>query len=150
MHDRTQRPDPERVKTLLDIPVPKLKKELSRAIGLFAYYAKWLPRFSCKVKPLVELQTFPLNENAVRCFYHHELADATLTSVDENAPFTLETDVFDVFVSAVLQQNDRPVAFDQERSIQTRNVMKALKRKLQLLLKRSSDGRTIYCLANSL
>ena len=50
IHDRTLRPDPERVKTLLDIPVPKSKKELSRAIGLFAYYAKWLPRFSCKVK----------------------------------------------------------------------------------------------------
>ena len=36
-----------------------------------------------------------------------ELADATLASVDENASFTLE----DVAVSAVLQQNGRPVAF---------------------------------------
>ena len=80
IHDRTLRSDPERVKTLLDIPVPKSKKELSRAIGLFAYYAKWLPRFSCKVKPLVELRMFPLNENAVHCFYQlkSELADATL------------------------------------------------------------------------
>ena len=98
---------------MLDIPVPKLKKELSRAIGLFAYYAKWLPHFSCKVKPQVESQTFPLNKNAVRCFYQlkSELADATLASVDENAPFTLETDASDVAVSAVLQQNGRPVAF---------------------------------------
>ena len=113
IHDRTLRPDPERVKTLLDIPVPKSKKELSRAIGLFAYYAKWLPRFSCKVKPLVESRMFPLNENAVRCFYQlkSELADATLASVDENAPFTLETDASDVAVSAVLHQNGRPVAF---------------------------------------
>ena len=31
IHDRTLRPDPERVKTLLDIPVPKSKKELNRA-----------------------------------------------------------------------------------------------------------------------
>ena len=72
-----------------------------------------MPRFSCKVKPLVESRTFPLNENAVRCFYQlkSELADATLASVDENTPFTLETDVSDVAVSAVLQQNGRPVAF---------------------------------------
>ena len=103
-HDRTLRPDPERVKTLLDIPLPKPKKEMSRAIGLFAYYAKWLPRFSCKVKPLVESRTFPLNENAVRCFCQlkNELADATQASVDRNVPFTLETNASDVAVSAVL------------------------------------------------
>ena len=40
-----------------------------------------------------------------------ELADATLASVDKNAPFTLETDASDVAVSAVLQQNGRPIAF---------------------------------------
>ena len=104
IHSRTLRPDPERVKSLLDIPVPKLKKELSRAISLFAYYAKRLPRFFCKVKLLVELRTFPLNKNAVCCFYQlkNELADATLASVDENAPFTLETDASNVAVSADL------------------------------------------------
>ena len=107
INDCTLRPDPERVKTLLDIPVPKTKKKLSRAIGLFAYYAKWFPRFSCKVKSLVESRTFPVNENAVRCFYQlqSELADATLANVDENEPFTLETDASDVAVSEVLQQN---------------------------------------------
>ena len=40
-----------------------------------------------------------------------ELADAILASVDENAPFTLETNASDVTISAVLQQNGRPVAF---------------------------------------
>ena len=101
------------VKALLNIPVPKSKKELSREIGLFAYYIKWLPRFSYKVKTLVESRTFPLNENAVRCFYQFksELADATLASVNENESFTLETDASDVAVSAVLQQNGRFVAF---------------------------------------
>ena len=89
------------------------KKELSRAIGLLAFYAKWLPCFSCKLKPQVESRTFPLNKNAGRCFYQlkSKLADATLASVDENAPFTLETNTSDVAMSAVLQQNSRPVAF---------------------------------------
>ena len=89
IRDRTLRPDPERVKSILDIVVPKSKKELSRAIGLFAYCAEWLPRFSCKAKLLVELQTFSLNKNDVRCFYQlkSELADATLASADKNAPF---------------------------------------------------------------
>ena len=89
--------------------MPKSKRELSKAIGLFAYCTKWLPRFSCKVKPQVELQTFPLNKNAVRCFYQlqSELADATLANVDEIAPFTLETNASDVAISALLQRNGR-------------------------------------------
>ena len=89
IHDRILRPDLERVKSFLDIWVPKSKKELSRAIGFFAYCAEWSPRFSCKAKPLVESQIFSLNKNAVRCFYQlkSELADATLASANENAPF---------------------------------------------------------------
>ena len=65
------------------------------------------------VKPLVELRTFPLNENAIRCFYQlkNKLADATLASVDKKTPFTLETDASNVVVSAVLHQNGRLVTF---------------------------------------
>ena len=49
IHDCTLCLDPERVKSLLDIPVPKSKNELSRAIGLFVYYAKWLPHISSRI-----------------------------------------------------------------------------------------------------
>ena len=38
----TLRPDPERVKSLLNMPMPTTKRELRRRIGLFAYYARWL------------------------------------------------------------------------------------------------------------
>ena len=70
-----------------------------------------------------------------------KLADATLPSVNENASFTLKTDASDVTVSAVLQQNGRPVAFwSRTLNSKTKNVIQALKRKLQLLLKRSGDG----------
>ena len=34
-----------------------------------------------------------------------------LASVDKSGPFTLETDASDVAISAVLQQNDRLLAF---------------------------------------
>ena len=97
----------------MDIRVQKSKKELSRTIGLIAYYAKWLPHFSCKVKLLVESRTFPLSKNAIRCFYQLKsgIADATLASVDKNVPFTLESDASHVALFVILQQNGRPVAF---------------------------------------
>ena len=39
------KPDPERLKVLLDLPLPNNKKALQKALGLFAYYAKWIPDF---------------------------------------------------------------------------------------------------------
>ena len=54
-----------------------------------------------------------MNESATNCFreLQEELANATLQSIDENEPFTLETDASEIALSAVLQQNGRPVAF---------------------------------------
>ena len=109
----TLRPDPDRVKTLLDMPIPTKKRELDRVIGLFAYYARWLPRYSDKIKPLVDARSFPLDELAMESFHllQEELANATLKVIDEKCPFTIETDASDIAISAVLQQNQRPVAF---------------------------------------
>jgi len=44
-------PDPDRVKPLLDMPIPKTIKELRRVIGLLAYYARWILHYSDRVKP---------------------------------------------------------------------------------------------------
>ena len=46
------KPDPDRLKPLLDLPVPHSIKSLRRVVGLFAYYAKWIFNFSEKIRPL--------------------------------------------------------------------------------------------------
>ena len=61
-------PDPDRLKPLMDMPVPSSLKELKRVRGLFAYYAKWLLDFSTKIKHLAETQTFPLPKESVETF----------------------------------------------------------------------------------
>ena len=40
------RPDPERMRPLEEMPPPTSKKGLLRVLGMFAYYAKWIPKFS--------------------------------------------------------------------------------------------------------
>ncbi|XP_054712929.1 uncharacterized protein LOC129222440 [Uloborus diversus] len=47
--DKTIRPDPSRLQPLLDLPIPKDTSSLQRALRMFSYYSKWLPRFSERI-----------------------------------------------------------------------------------------------------
>ena len=42
------KPDPDRLRPLLEMPTPQTPKELKRVSGMFAYYAKWIDNFSSK------------------------------------------------------------------------------------------------------
>ena len=107
------KPDPERLRPLLEFPPPTNIASQRRIIGMFAYYAKWVPRFSDKVKPLIGNNTFPISPECLVAFndLKAELVKASLMTIDESQPFTVESDASDVAVSAVLNQNGRPVAF---------------------------------------
>ena len=107
------KPDPERLKPLLELPPPTSRKSLQRAMGLFAYYSKWIQRFSDHIGRLKNVDRFPLNEQELKDFQclKESIASATLHAIDESIPFTVECDASDIAVSATLNQNDRPVAF---------------------------------------
>ena len=109
----TIKPNPDRVQPLLDMPVPKTKKELQRIIGLFAYYARWIPNYSDKIWPLIQSSSFPLNDDVVSAIddLKQTLATATLHPISDDLPLTVETDASDFAIAATLNQNDRPVAF---------------------------------------
>ena len=109
----TIKPDPDRVQPLLDMPVPKTKKELQRIIGLFAYYARWIPNYSDKIRPLIQSSSLPLNDDVDSAIddLKQTLATASLHSISDDLPLTVETDASDFAIAATLNQNDRPVAF---------------------------------------
>ena len=107
------KPDPERMRPLQEFPAPCNAASLCRAMGMFSYYARWIPKFSDKIRPLVETKSFPLDKNALAAFntLKKELSDVTLSTIDEDCPFVVETDASEVAVSASLNQNGKPVAF---------------------------------------
>ena len=109
----TLSPDPERLQPLLALPAPHDMPSLRRTIGMFAYYAKWIPKFSEKVRPLNTTDTFPISDEAKSAFdcLKKELASVTLSCIDENEPFVVETDASDFAIAATLNQGGRPVAF---------------------------------------
>jgi hypothetical protein len=106
-------PDEERLRPLQDFPPPESIRSLRRVIAMFAYYAKWIPNFSDKIRPLMQATTFPLDKAALSAFntLKKELEGATLHSIDETLPFVVESDASDVALSATLNQGGRPVAF---------------------------------------
>ena len=105
--------DPERLRPLKQLPPPTNPKSLKRVSGLFAYYAKWIKKFSEKIKRLKEAKSFPLNDSQINDFQNlkKETAGAVLRSIDKNMPFVVECDASDVAIVATLNQGGRPVAF---------------------------------------
>jgi len=107
------KPDPARLQTPMDYPVPKSQKELKRCLVMFAYYARWIANISEKILPLTRLTYFPMGAKEVQAFesLRRCLLDACLQCIDEDEPFTVECDASKYVIGAVLNQGGRPVAF---------------------------------------
>ena len=107
------KPDPDRIKPLLDIPAPHDDKSLRSILGLFAHYSRWVKNFSEKIHPLSHATTFPINEKEYQsfCLLKSEIAKSVLATPDLTKPFIVETDASDYAIGATLSQSHRPVAF---------------------------------------
>ena len=62
------KPGEERLKPLQEFPPPTNFHFLRRVVGMFAYYAKWIPKFSDKIKRLVNANAFPLIKPTLDAF----------------------------------------------------------------------------------
>jgi hypothetical protein len=111
--NNTIRPDPDRLRPLIDLPPPQNASTLKRAMGLFAHYSKWVPKFSEKIQKLVTCKTFPLSESALSAFegLKQDITNSIVTTINHNIPLIIETDASDYAVAATLSQEGRPVAF---------------------------------------
>jgi len=108
------KPDPERLRPLMELPVPQNHQELKRWLGVFAYCARWIKNYSGKVKPLtIKSVAFPLSHDALAAFeqLRSELLNVCLGCIDERKPFTVECDASDFAIAATSNQESRPVAF---------------------------------------
>lgn len=119
------RPDPEKVKAVMEYPEPKTKKDLRAFLGLVGYYRRFIPNFATITVPLTNL-TRKSHPNQVtwtsdceKAFQELKTAmvQATVLKVaDPSKPFMLQTDASEVGLGAVLSQkdddgNEHPVAY---------------------------------------
>ncbi|XP_054267292.1 uncharacterized protein LOC128989427 [Macrosteles quadrilineatus] len=107
------RPDPDRLESLLSLPVPKDQVSLKRVLGFFAHYSKWIHRFSDKIRNLTQVNSFPLSQEAVADFeaLKLDIANSVITPRNGQEPLVVETDASDIAEAATLSQDNRPIAF---------------------------------------
>lgn len=106
------RPDPERLRPIKELSIPQNHKELQRVLGFYAYYAKWIPKYSFKLRPLVNTG-FPLSKDALDAMnlLNNDIINATIGPIRDDSPFTIETDASSTAIAATLCQDEKPVAF---------------------------------------
>ena len=106
-------PDADRLKPLLQLPVPHNQPSLRHVMGMFAHYSQWIASFSEKIHPLTQVETFPLSRQAVEAFQglKKDITKSAITTIDQNIPLVVETDASDCAIAASLRQADCPVAF---------------------------------------
>jgi len=56
----SMKPDPERLRPLLNLPAPIDAESQRRVVGMFAYYSRWIHGFSNKIRPLVKKFNLPI------------------------------------------------------------------------------------------
>ena len=88
--DGVLQPNADRVKPILNMPNPSNSKELKQVIGMFSYFAQWLPKVSEKVKPLIKTVKFRIGKEAEDYLKlpKNDLASAALSVIDEQLPLS--------------------------------------------------------------
>nr|XP_039268300.1 uncharacterized protein LOC120343231 [Styela clava] len=108
------RPNPDHLQPLINLKPPRNGSNLKRCLGLFAYYSKWISKFSKKLKPLSTNTSFPLKGKALSSFNQlkADLLKTCLGCIYEDEPFVIECDASKFAIAAILSQKGRPVAFN--------------------------------------
>ncbi|NRB15973.1 MAG: DDE-type integrase/transposase/recombinase [Rhizobiales bacterium] len=107
------RPDPERMRPLMQLPPPHDVKSLKRCLGFFSYYSPWISNFSEKIRPLTKSTTFPISEEAKEALrkLKEGVKQSVVCCIDETIPFQVECDASEFALAATLNQRGQPVAF---------------------------------------
>ena len=107
------KPDPERMRPLMEMSPPHDEQSQKRVLGMFAHYSRWIQNFSTKIHLLSHNNTFPLPDDVAASLdvLKEDLKSAALRPIDPSLPLVVETDASDHAIAASLNQDGRPIAF---------------------------------------
>lgn len=113
------KPNPAKIESVVNYPIPKTTKEIKSFLGLVGYYRKFISDFAKIVSPLTKCLKKGSKINITDPDYveSFELCKELLTNApilaypDFKKQFTLTTDASNVSIAGVLSQSNRPIAY---------------------------------------
>ncbi|XP_075449336.1 uncharacterized protein LOC142490799 [Ascaphus truei] len=110
--------DPEKLKAILEWPLPTTLKAVQRFLGFANYYRRFIRNFSDTVSPITTLTKRGADpsswsvtaKEAFESLKKAFVSAPILTHPDPGLPFTLEVDASDIGAGAVLSQRTSPLA----------------------------------------
>jgi hypothetical protein len=123
--------DPNKIKAMMDWPIPKTLKNLRGFLGLTGYYRKFVRNYGRITTPLTELtkkDAFSWTLEATKSF--EQLKEVmckapVLTTPDFTNTFIVECDASGNGIGVVLMQEGRPLAFES-RPLKGRDLHKPI------------------------
>ena len=125
------RPDPDSLKPLYDIPVPQNLSTQKKVMRLFGYYSKWKRAFSGKIKHLASNTSLPMPQSTLNAFQQlkKEIEKCSVCATDESLHFTIETDTSEQDIAATLNQKGDQLHSSLVASRKVSYIITPLKRK---------------------
>ena len=112
------KPDPNKVKAILEMPTPTEKQSLQRLLGMITYLAKFLPNLSDVTEPLrrlldrdVEWHWDDVHENALTQVKQLITREPVLRYFDNTKEVTFQCNASESGLGATIMQEGQPVAF---------------------------------------
>jgi hypothetical protein len=124
------KPNPEKVRAILEVPRPSTKSEVRSLLGLIGYYRTFIPDFAKICEPLTDLTKKGKSlewtsdcENSFRVVKEMLAEAPILKTPDFKKIFILQTDASAKAISAVLSQQDdddkeHPVCYISRKLLQ--------------------------------
>ena len=110
--------DPNNIKAMMELSIPKTLKNLRGFLGLTSYYRKFVRHYGRIEAPLTSLtkkDAFSWNPKETKSFEQLKEAmckDPVLNTPDFTKTFIMECDALINEIGAVLMQEGRPLAFE--------------------------------------
>lgn len=113
------KPNPEKIKTIQEIEIPKTEKQLKGFLGATGYYRKFIKDYSKVAYPMIKYlkKDNKININDPQYIAAFENLKSLITShpilkyPEYDKPFVVTTDASDHAIGAVLSQQGHPVCY---------------------------------------
>ncbi|CAH2228131.1 jg21785, partial [Pararge aegeria aegeria] len=135
------KPNNDKIKAVLNFPLPKTITEIKSFLGLIGYYRRFIKDFARVTQPLTSClkkrNKIIINEKYIEAFQKCKelLTNAPLLQYpDPEKPYVLTTDASEVALGAVLSQgaigSDRPIAYASRTLSDTESRYSTIEREL--------------------